>query len=72
MNLKSYYDQDGKLIIRPYRMKDLAAIYNVSGATIRRWMIDVVPGVVRKQGKYFSIYEVTTIVEALGIPYKIN
>jgi hypothetical protein len=65
-----YYDQDGKLIIKPYRMKDLAAIYGVDVRTVRRWMNKLAPTIVRKQAKYFAVQEVTTILEALGVPKK--
>jgi hypothetical protein len=65
-----YYDQDGRLIIKPYRMKDLAAIYGVDVRTVRRWMNKLIPAIVRKQAKYFAVHEVTAIIEALGVPKK--
>jgi hypothetical protein len=65
-----YYDQGGKLIIKPYRMKDLAAIYGVDVRTVRRWMNKLAPAIVRKQAKYFAVQEVTAIIEALGVPKK--
>lgn len=67
---KRYHDHDGKLIIKPYRMKDLAAIYDVDVRTVRRWMTKLAPAIVRKQAKYFAVPEVTAIIEALGAPKK--
>ena len=67
---KQYYDQDGKLIVKPYRMKDLAAIYDVDVRTVGRCMNKLAPSIVRKQAKYFAIQEVNVIIEALGVPKK--
>ena len=69
---KPYYDEQGSLIIRPYRMKDLAAIYGVSAKTIRRWLDSKVPDEGRKTNLYFTVDQVKTIVTALGIPHKIS
>ena len=65
-----YYDQTGKLIIKPYRMKDLAAIYGVDVRTLRNWMSKLAPTIIRKQAKYFLVQEVAAIVTALGVPKK--
>jgi hypothetical protein len=68
---KKYFDEEGQLIIRPYRLLDLAAVYQVSTRTMRRWIDAKVPGHSKKSAKYFSVDQVRAIVNALGIPHKL-
>ena len=68
---KKTYDDQGNLIIRPYRLMDLAAIYDVSTRTMRRWIDAKAPECGKKEKKYFTVDQVQGIVTALGIPQKI-
>lgn len=68
---KQLYDEQGNLIIRPYRLMDLAVIYDVSTRTIRRWIDAKAPEYGKKEKKYFTVEQVRGIVTALGIPQKI-
>ncbi len=68
---KPYYDEQGHLIIRPYRMKDLAAIYCVSAKTMKRWIDTKAPAYSNKTKMFFTIEQVTGIFTALGVPQKI-
>jgi hypothetical protein len=67
-NTKQYYDHNGMFIIKPYCMKDLATIYDVDARTFQKWMNTLVPTITRNKGRYFTILEVTMIIEAIGIP----
>jgi hypothetical protein len=68
LHTKRYFDEYGHFIIRPYRQKDIAWVYGVSTRTIRRWMKKLTPMIGNKNAKYYTIEEVTTIVQAIGIP----
>ena len=68
---KPYYDEQGHLMIRPYRMKDLAAIYSVSTKTMKRWIDTKAPAHSNKTKMFFTIEQVTGIFTALGVPQKI-
>lgn len=68
---KKTYDDQGNLIIRPYRLMDLASIYDVSTRTMRRWIDAKAPQHGKKEKKYFTVEQVQGIVTALGIPQKI-
>ena len=68
---KKLYDEQGNLVIRPYRLMDLAAIYDVSTRTMRRWIDAKAPEHGKKNKKYFTVDQVRGIVTALGIPQKI-
>jgi hypothetical protein len=69
--LKDFYDNQGNLIIRPYRLKDLSAIYGVSDRTVRRWIDEKAAEYGKKTKKYFTIEQVIGIVNAIGLPQKI-
>lgn len=69
--LKKLYDDGGNLIIRPYRLMDLAAIYDVSTRTMRRWIDAKAPEHGKKTMKYFTVAQVEGITKALGLPHKI-
>ncbi len=68
---KQVFDEQGNLIIRPYRLMDLAAIYDVSTRTLRRWIDAKAPEHGKKKKKYFTVDQVQGIVTALGIPQKV-
>jgi phage anti-repressor protein len=69
---KKLYDEQGNLIIRPYRLKDLAAIYDVSTRTMRRWIDAKAAEYGKKEKKYFTITQVNGIINAIGLPQKIS
>lgn len=69
---KNYFDSEGRLIIKPYRLKDLAAIYDVCTRTMRRWINKLTPEIGPKKVKYFTIEQVTAIVNAVGVPQKLE
>ncbi len=68
---KPYYDEQGHLIIRPYRMKDLAAIYSVSTKTMKRWIDTKASAQSNKTKMFFTIEQVTGIFSTIGVPQKI-
>ena len=69
---KQLYDEQGNLIIRPYRLMDLAAIYDVSTRTMRRWIDGKAAEYGKKEKKYFTIEQVIGIITALGLPQKFS
>jgi hypothetical protein len=68
---KEYYDAAGHLIIKPYRLKDLAIIFDVNQQTLKRWMSKHPEKLSEKDGKYYSVHQVKYMVEAFGLPYKV-
>lgn len=69
---KQYFTEQGNLIIRPYRLTDLAAIYAVSRYTIRRWINEKAADYGTKSAKYYTVEQVKKIISVLGIPETIN
>lgn len=68
---KRYFDADGNLIVKPYRLIDLAAIFDVNHKTMRRWMEKHPDELGQRDGKYYSIQQVRFCIEQFGLPQKI-
>ena len=68
---KEYYDAEGNLIIKPYRLKDLATIFDVNQQTLKRWMSKYPERLSEKDGKYYSVHQVNYMIEVFGLPHKV-
>ncbi len=68
---RAFFDEEGHFLIKPYRIKDLAEIYDVSTKTVRKWVANKA-GVEKTKSQYFTVHDVTKIVTAIGLPQKIN
>lgn len=69
---RTYFDSSGDLIVKPYQMKQLAEIYEVHPRTLRRWISKLTPNLTKDKRRYFTIDEVVTIVNTIGIPHTIK
>ena len=69
--VKEYYDEQGRLIIKPYRLKDLAAIFDISQITLKRWIAGTADQFDRKGRKYYTVKQVELMVEKFGLPKKV-
>ncbi|WP_207515024.1 hypothetical protein [Longitalea luteola] len=68
---KQYFDQQGNLNIKPYRLKDLIAIFDVNENTFKKWMARYPEQLGEKDGKYYSIRQVEFMIEKFGLPKKV-
>lgn len=68
---KKYYDEQGNLIIKPYRLKDLAAIFDVNAQTMKRWINKYPKELGAKDGKYYSVRQVEFMIGKYGLPRKV-
>ncbi len=69
---RKYYDDLGNLIIRPYKLKDLAAIYQTKVRTLRRWIKTFEEELGEKPGHHYSVHQVHLIVQKIGVPHRIS
>jgi transposase-like protein len=67
---KEYYDGQGRLIIKPYLLKDLAAIFDVNHQTLKRWMNRFPQELSEKFGKHYSVKQVEFLLDKFGRPHK--
>lgn len=56
--------------IRPYSTKELAGIYGVCDKTLKKWMKPFAQDIGEKHGRYYTVAQVKTIFEKLGVPCK--
>jgi hypothetical protein len=70
--IKQYFDEQGNLIIKPYRLKDLAAIFDINTQTLKRWMSHHPHELSRKTGKFYSIKQVEFMITQFGLPKKLT
>lgn len=68
---KQYFDTDGKLIVKPYRLSDLATIFDVNRKTMRKWLDKYPDELGKREGKYFSVRQVQFCLEKFGLPGKV-
>lgn len=68
---KQYYTAEGNLIVKPYRLSDLAAIFDVNRKTMRKWMDRYPEDLSRHEGKYFSVRQVEFCLDKFGLPGRI-
>lgn len=66
--VKIYFNEQGQLIIKPYRIADLAVIYDVNRKTMCKWMERFPEELKAREGKYFSVQQVRFIVDKFGLP----
>lgn len=69
---KQYFDAAGNLIVKPYRLIDLAAIFDVNYKTMQRWMDKFPAELGERDGRYYSIQQVRFCIEKFGLPQKIT
>lgn len=69
---RNYYDDEGNLLIKPYRLKDLAEIYGVCNRTMKKWITNAAPQAQRNRSQFYPIPAVIMIVEALGLPQRVE
>ncbi len=61
-----------ELRIKPYSLKELAAIYEVTPHTMRAWLLPHKEAIGERVGRYYTISQVRIIFEKLGLPGKIT
>lgn len=54
--------------MKPYSTKELALLYGVCDKTLKKWMKPFSEHIGPKQGRYFTVAQVTTIFGKLGQP----
>ena len=56
------------LLIKPYTLKELAAIYGMNRKTMSRWLKRHKDAIGEREGYYYSIIQVNVILDKLGTP----
>jgi hypothetical protein len=56
------------ILIKPYTLKELAAIYGMNRKTMSRWLEPHRAAIGKRVGYYYSILQVNIILDKLGTP----
>lgn len=54
--------------VKPYSMKELCEIYEVSDKTMRKWLQPFADQIGKRQGHIYNVAQVATIFRNLGVP----
>lgn len=54
--------------VKPYTMKELCAIYQVSAKTMRKWLQPFSAQIGQRHGHIYNVAQVATIFDHLGVP----
>lgn len=57
-----------KVEVKPYNLKELANLYQVSDKTFKRWIDHFKGELGEKYGNYYTIHQVRIIFKKLGLP----
>jgi hypothetical protein len=60
--------REEKMILRPYTVKELAALYRISKGTFRKWMEPLQAEIGERIGHFYMIPQVKIILEKFGTP----
>lgn len=69
---KQYYDEAGRLIIKPYRLRDLSQIFDVSESTLKRWFSTHQEALDKQGRQYFTVQQVQYMIAQFGLPQKLE
>lgn len=59
---------DETIYLRPYTVKQLAAIYGVSKKTFRKWVKPFSEEIGYRNGHFYSVLQLKVIISKLGAP----
>lgn len=58
--------------LKPYTPAEIAALYGVSWKVMNRWLKPHKAAIGNREGLYYTVLQVKTIFEKLGLPGKIE
>ena len=63
------FKKNKAIFVKPYTAKELAALYEVSDKTFRKWINQFEDEIGHKTGIYFTIRQVRIIFDRLDVPH---
>lgn len=68
MSTTNPMDKPSFILLRPYTLKELCALYGVCRYTFNKWLKPFENEIGVRQGFYYSIHQVKVIFDKLGYP----
>jgi len=66
---KQYFDHDGRLFVKQYRIVDLCIIFDIDRKTMRSWIKAHSQEIGERVGNYYSALQVECMLTKFGRPY---
>ena len=57
--------------VKPYCLIELCHMYQTSPKTFKKWLLPFAQEIGKKNGRFYSVLQVTLIFDKLGLPYMI-
>ncbi len=67
-----YYNKRTLFKVKPYSKREMAEIYGVSSKTFEKWINPFIDDIGKRNGRYYTVRQVTMIIEKLDFPYWID
>ena len=64
--------KDENIVLKPYSSQELADLYGVNIKTFKKWMLPFEQVVGKRLGRYYTVAQVKTIFEKLGVPGEVT
>ena len=58
--------------LKPYSIQELANFYSISYCTMKKWLDKFKDDLGEKMGRYYTVKQVETIIDKLGMPKTIS
>lgn len=62
---------NSKIRLKAYSMKEVAGLYDVSGKTLKTWLLPFKNEIGRRSGRFYTPKQMKVIFEKLGIPEEV-
>jgi len=60
------------ILVKPYMIRELCALYGVTDKVFRKWLKPFKDQIGERLGRYYTVSQVETIFNKLGVPYMIG
>ena len=54
--------------VKPYSLKEIAALYGISTKTLSKWMIPIKDKIGIRRGRYYTVNQIRIIFDEIGLP----
>ena len=67
-----YYNKRTPFKVKPYSKREMAEMYGVCSKTFEKWINPFKDDIGKPNGRYYTVRQVTAIIERLDLPYWID
>jgi len=60
------------ILVKPYTFKEFCDLYGVADKTLKKWLKPFKSQIGERLGWYYTVLQVETIFNKIGVPYRIS